>query len=234
LKINRGSLLAGAESARGITIVIDVFRAFTCAPLLFAMGIRRSILVPTPKEAFDLRRKSPELILIGEVGGAPIEGFDFGNSPSELLKQNPAHFKDKTIVQRTSAGVQGALSALRTADEVLIGSFVLARSTAEYILSKRPKQVSLVAMGWNLQEIAPEDEWCATYIASLLGTGTYDHLQALREIIFHKQAQKFLHPDKPHFPPEDPVICLQRNLYDFVLRVERESELVVVKKIENP
>jgi 2-phosphosulfolactate phosphatase len=232
MQLIRGSLLAGAQSARGTTVVIDVFRAFTCTPLLFSLGIKQSILVSMPEDAFALKKDSPELILSGEISGVPIAGFDFGNSPSEILKQDKSFFQGKTVVQRTSSGVQGALAALDRSDEVLIGSYALARSVAGYILSKAPKQISLVAMGWDLMEIAPEDEWCAAYIAHLLGMGSYDHIQALREIIFHKQAQKFLRSEKPHFPPEDVVLCIQRDIYDFVLRVQRKSGRVVVDKID--
>ena len=230
MEITRGSLLPGAQSARGVTVVIDVFRAFTCAPLLFELGIKESILVSTPREAIELKKENAELILIGEVGGAPIKGFDFGNSPSQILRHDPAFFNGKTVVQRTSAGVQGALAALDHSDEVLLGSYALAGSTAQYILSKKPKQVSIVAMGWDLKENALEDEWCARYIAHLLGSGDYDHILALREIIFDKQAQKFLQREKPYYPPEDPILCLQRDIYEFVLPVRRLNGLVVVRK----
>ena len=230
MEITRGSLLPGAQTARGVTVVIDVFRAFTCAPLLFELGIKESILVSTPREAIELKNENSDLILIGEVGGAPIDGFDFGNSPSQILRHDPAFFNGKTVVQRTSSGVQGALAALDHSDEVLLGSYALAGSTARYILSKKPNQVSIVAMGWDLKENALEDEWCASYIAHLLGSGEYDHILALREIIFHQQAQKFLQREKPYYPPEDPILCLQRDIYAFILRVRRLDGLVVVRK----
>ena len=232
MEIKFGSLLPGAQKAQGLAVIIDVFRAFTCAPLLFSLGIKQSILVGSPADALELKQAEPNLILVGEVGGAPIDGFDFGNSPSQLLRANSAFFKGQTIVQRTSSGVQGALAALEVADEVLLGSYALAKSTARYILSKNPEAVSLVAMGWNLEIIAPEDEWCGRYIAHLLGNGQYDHLQALREIVYHETAQKFLRGDVPYFPTEDPLLCLQRDLYDFVLRAERKKGMVIVKKVD--
>ena len=234
MKLVRGSLLEGAQSARGTTVVIDVFRAFTCAPLLFSLGISQSILVSTPEEAIALKTRDPELVLVGEVGGVPIDGFDFGNSPSELLRQDASFFEGKTVVQRTSSGVQGALAALGNSDEVLVGSFANARAMADYILSGNPERVSIVAMGWDLKEPTPEDEWCADYVSYLLGFGSYDHIQALREIIFDKQTQKFLRGEKPYFPPEDPILCLQRDMYDYVLRVEKESGSVVVRRIPVP
>ena len=175
MKIHYHSFLEGAKAARGTAVIIDVFRAFTCTPLLFSLGIQKSILVGTPQEAFALKQAWKDVLLIGETGGMPIEGFDLGNSPSEILRQEPSFFKGRTIVQRTSAGVQGALAALGGAEAVLVAGFTVARATADYILSKKPPLVSLVAMGWELKERAPEDECCARYIAHLLGAGDYDH-----------------------------------------------------------
>lgn len=225
-------LLEGARTAAGTAVIIDVFRAFTCAPLLFALGIQKLILVSTPQEAFALKAKNSRLVLIGEVGGIPIDGFDLGNSPSEILKRGASFFTGKTIVQRTSSGVQGVLIALDVADEVLPASYALAKSTARYILSKQPSRVSLVAMGWELKHVAPEDEWCARYISHLLGVNDYDHNTALAEILFHKTTRKFFNPDQPHFPPEDPIMCLQLNVYNFVLRAERDGDGVVVGRID--
>jgi 2-phosphosulfolactate phosphatase len=232
MQVTHARLLEGAQTARGVAVIIDVFRAFTCAPLLFSFGIRKSILVSTPAEAFAHRQKNNELILIGEVDGIPIEGFDLGNSPSEILKKGAPFFKGRTVVQRTSSGVQGVLAALDVADEVLPASYALAKATVRYIQSKKPPRVSLVAMGWAMKQLAPEDEWCARYISHLLGLNDYDHNTALAEILFNKTTRKFFDPEKPHFPPEDPVMCLQLDVYNFVLRALRADGNVVVNKID--
>ena len=44
MEIARLSLAEGAAAARGIAVVIDVFRAFTCEPLLYACGAKRIVL----------------------------------------------------------------------------------------------------------------------------------------------------------------------------------------------
>jgi len=233
MKITRSSLMTGAKNARGVAVIIDVYRAFSCTPLLFSLGIKSSLLVSTPQEAFDLKKREAGLILIGEIGGAPIAGFDFGNSPRQLLNAKVGTFTGRTVVQRTSSGVQGALAAVKIADEVLLGSYGLAAATAKYILANSPREVSLVAMGWDLKEVAPEDECCARYIAHLLEAGPYDHVQALREIVFHESTQKFLRRDTTYFPSEDPILCLQRDIYNFVLRAKQEAGLVRVEKISS-
>ena len=231
MKITRSSLLPGAENARGTAVIIDVYRAFTCTPLLFSLGIKSALLVSTAQEAFELKEENNSLILIGEIGGAPIEGFDFGNSPSRLLNAGSGTFKGRTVVQRTSSGVQGALAALKSADEVLLGSYGVARATAGYLLAGTPREVSLVAMGWDLRQIAPEDECCAGYLAHLLDARPYDHLQALHEIVFHESTQKFLRGDRSYFPSEDPLLCLQRDIYDFALQARQAAGVVRVQKV---
>ena len=45
MKIHYDRLLAGAQGARGTAVIIDVFRAFSCTPLLFTLGMKKSILV---------------------------------------------------------------------------------------------------------------------------------------------------------------------------------------------
>jgi len=232
MKVTCDSLLPGAQAAKGLAVVVDVFRAFTCTPLLFSLGLEQSILVATPEEALALKTQDASLVLAGELKGIPIEGFDLGNSPSQILRKNPTFFKGKTAVQRTSSGVQGAIAALGGADEVLLASYSLASATAHYILSNLPKRVSIVAMGVQLKEKAPEDEWCARYIAHLLGAADYNHNEALRDILFQETTQKFLRNDSPEFPPEDPILCLQRDIHDFVLKASREGDLVIVKKFD--
>ena len=232
MKIVCDSLYNGALAARGVAVIIDVFRAFTCAPLLFSMGVEKLFLIATPDQALALKEKDRDLILVGEVSGIPIEGFDFGNSPSEILRKDPSFFKGRTVLQRTSSGVQGTLLALNVADEVLLGSFALAGATARYLLSKKPELVSLVAMGWELKETAPEDEWCVRYLSHFLGNGSYNHNEALREIIFHKTTQRFLSRKEVYFPPEDPLLCLQRDVYDFALRAVKQGDRVEVQRLQ--
>ena len=55
MKILRESCLSGAGRAEGIAVVIDVFRAFSCAPLLFHFDIGKLFLEPDPDRALSLK-----------------------------------------------------------------------------------------------------------------------------------------------------------------------------------
>jgi 2-phosphosulfolactate phosphatase len=141
-------------------------------------------------------------------------------------------FQAKTIIHRTTAGVTGAAAALETAQEILLGSFVLARAVARYIKEMGPDLVTLVAMGERALHPSPEDEVCADYLTHLLTGSTYDPVEAFRAIVFQPTAQKFIQGTKPYLPREDPVFCLQRDLFDMVLTVRTEGDQLVVKRIE--
>lgn len=224
MQIRRLSLAEGARAARGTAVIIDVFRAFTCEPLMLHAGASRIILEGDPAACLAWRNGvDPGAVLVGEVNERPIEGFDLTNSPWLILQHGRSLFEGRTVVHRTTAGVTGALAAFPNCDEVLLASFVTAGATAAYILSRRPEVVSIVAMGIRSQSPAAEDEACGDLIESRLGHHSYDHLQALAGILAHETAQKFLRADQPHLPSQDVSLCLQLDLFDFALRAEQRD-----------
>jgi hypothetical protein len=66
-------------------------------PPWLANGASRIVMVRTVEEALALRDAGIGQICMGEVGGKPPAGFDFGNSPFEI---SGVDFHSKTIVQR--------------------------------------------------------------------------------------------------------------------------------------
>jgi 2-phosphosulfolactate phosphatase len=224
MEIVRTRLASGARNAMGVAVIIDVFRAFSCEPLFFCLGAEGVILEADPDHAILMKQQIPRAILVGEVNEVPIDGADLGNSPSEIALRGEAFFKGRTVVHRTTAGVTGATAALETADEVILGSFLMAGAIASYMRKKEPHLVTLVAMGSRGERESPEDEACADYLEHLMAGRPYDHIESLKTILYHPSAQKFFKGDKPYLPKEDPVFCLQRDLFDFVLKVKRGGD----------
>jgi len=105
MKFNYTDLETCREAA-GVVIVIDVLRAFSTAAYAFACGAMEILLVSTVEEALALRGQLPNSKALGEVGGLAPEGFNFGNSPTQIREQN---FTGLTLIQRTGAGTQGAV-----------------------------------------------------------------------------------------------------------------------------
>ena len=92
----------------GAVVVVDVLRAFTTAAYAFAGGARSIHLVGTVEEAVAFKAARPGVLAMGEDGGRRQAGFDFSNSPVEVSQ---ADLRGRDLVQRTGAGVQGALAA---------------------------------------------------------------------------------------------------------------------------
>ncbi|MCQ2482070.1 MAG: 2-phosphosulfolactate phosphatase [Clostridia bacterium] len=155
--------IEGSKEARGLTVIIDVFRAFSLECYLFSWGAEKIYPAGTVDEAQILARRLAEdypdkkIITIGERQGIPLEGFTYGNSPSQI-KVSITEFLENTIaVHTTSAGTQGIVNSIN-ASEIITGSLVNARAVSEYIKRINPDKVSLVAMGNSGIKEAPEDE----------------------------------------------------------------------------
>ena len=61
-----------------------MIRAFTVAHYAFLQGASSIYLAETVEQAFQISEKQQELLLAGEVGGLPIQGFDLDNSPYDI------------------------------------------------------------------------------------------------------------------------------------------------------
>ena len=145
-------LIEGAKEARGLTVVIDVFRAFSLEAYMLAGGAEKIYPIGDVELAYRLKEENPSYILAGERHGKILPGFDTGNAPSLLPLID---VRGKTVVHTTSAGTQGIANA-RYADEILGASLVNAKATAEYIRKSGAEEVSLVCMG--LEALAPTEE----------------------------------------------------------------------------
>ncbi|MBE5774332.1 MAG: 2-phosphosulfolactate phosphatase [Clostridiales bacterium] len=212
-------LIDGAKKARGLTVVIDVFRAFTVEAYAMAAGAESVLPVGSIDDAYAIKAAHPEYLLMGERGGKKCPGFDFGNSPSQLRSVD---LKGKTLVHTTSAGTQGIANAVH-ADEILTGSLVNADAIARYIWKKNPEQVSLVCMGLEGREPTEEDTLCAEYIRARL-LGENPDISAEMDDLRNTSGAKFFDPAQQEaFPQPDFDMCIQLNKFDFVLQVEKLS-----------
>ena len=225
MEIRIDSLLEGARRARGVVVIVDVFRAFTTAAVAFSRGAPKIVMVAEPDEALAMRDRGLGGLCVGEVNGIRPKGFDFGNSPFEMAG---ADLEGKVVVQSTRAGTTGVAAATE-ASAVYAASFVVARATARAILQDNPSLVTIVAMGWNADLRTDEDELCALYLRNLL-EAREPSADALRQLVQASgQVGKFYDPAQPHFHPEDCDMALDVNRYDFAIRVAREDGLLVAR-----
>jgi len=214
-------------TAAGAVVAIDVIRAFTTAAFALAAGARDIVPVGTVEEALALRARFPGALAMGEVGGYPIDGFDFGNSPSALLEQN---LSGRRVIQRTSAGTQGLVRSLK-ADMLFAGSFVCGAATARAIARSAPASITLVATGIFPGRDGDEDVACADYLAALLRGEPIDIAALVRRVRDSGSGRLFADPSDPVFPPSDLDLCVDVDRFDFALHVERRDGLLVMEAV---
>ena len=227
-KVNVLHLIDGAKQAEGLTVIIDVFRAFSLENYLYDMGVGLIRPIGSVEEAFKLKETTPNSLLFGERNGIKVEGFDFGNSPSSV---NADIVKGKTILHTTSAGTQGVVNA-KNATRILAGSLVNARAIAEYIIETQPEVVSLVCMGWNAEELAAEDELCAEYIKSILDGEDLPNMdERVADLQFHG-GEHFFNPDTQEvFPEPDFWMCIKYDRFPYILEIYKDEIGYVTKRI---
>jgi 2-phosphosulfolactate phosphatase len=131
---------------RKMKIVVDVFRTSSTIIVALASGVKRIFPLRDISEALKIKKK---YILVGEYKQRKIEGFDFNNSPFELLTSD---LNGKTLAMLTTNGTKAIIEA----GPCYIGGFLNIREVVK--LKATPFPVG------RLGEPAIEDDLCAAAI----------------------------------------------------------------------
>jgi len=229
MQINILHNIEGAKKAKGLAVVIDVFRAFSTECYVFANGAEKIIPVGDIDIAYKLKQDNPEYILMGERKGAIQPGFDFGNSPY-LIKDYD--FSGKTVVHTTSAGTQGIVNA-KNAEQIITGSFVNAGAIIKYIKAQNPNEVSLVCTGSVGENALDEDAVCANYIKNALLDKANDFDKIVHHLKAEGYANSFFDETKDSHPLGDFALCMTLDKVNFIIKVEPYEEgLLCLKRID--
>ena len=228
MDINILSLSDGAKVAKGIAVIIDVYRAFTTQSFAFENGVKDILNVADIEHALNMREKGLADYCMGEIGGIRPDNFDFGNSPYDLKGQN---IKEKTIIHCTMNGTTGAKLA-SNADLILGGALINAKATVDFIKLQKPEIVSLVAMGARSpqgEKRTEEDELCAIYMKSLLEETPIDPDSVVEVIDSCKESKKFGDPLQLQYPIFDKIQALRINEFDHAILLERSEDYLISK-----
>jgi 2-phosphosulfolactate phosphatase len=143
-----------AARPRSVVVVVDAFRASTTIAVLVSKGAR-----VVPVASIEEAASAEADFRIGERGSAKVTGFDFGNSPTEILASEIP--PDATVALSTTNGTR-IVEAASGARAILTGAFVNAESLAEYLSDGTydDAEVVLVGCGWEGRR-ASEDEVAA-------------------------------------------------------------------------
>jgi 2-phosphosulfolactate phosphatase len=229
-ELHIADFVAGARGARGLAVIIDVFRAFSLAPYAFARGARAIVPVAEVEEARELKRQHPDWLLIGERHARPLPGFDCGNSPADLERFD---LRDCTLIHTTHSGTQG-LPAACGADEVITGSLVNAAAIVRYIRQRAPAVVTLVRMGKQAQARCAEDDLCAELLQRRLAGESPSVTDVPQRLRGADSAAMFFDPACDWAPQRDFELCTQVDAFDFVLRLERGETPARLQRLEVP
>jgi 2-phosphosulfolactate phosphatase len=149
---------AGGESgarrvarAGSVVVVVDAFRASTTIAVLVSKGAR-----VVPVASVDEAASAETDFRIGERGSAKVTGFDFGNSPTEILGSEIP--PGSTVALSTTNGTR-VVEAARGASTILTGAFVNAGILSEELADETNYDcdVVVVGCGWEGRR-ASEDE----------------------------------------------------------------------------
>jgi len=159
---------SGARQAameKGITVIIDVFRASSTILELLDAGAR-VVPVTTIDEAMSSRFST--FVKVGEDEGVQLGNFDFDNSPV-MIHANKDQFRDRDVVIRTTNGTRGILAA-QGSHQIIVGSFRNFHAVVNYCVKALEQNfpVSFVGMG-TLEKSRIEDDYCARmFVISVL------------------------------------------------------------------
>lgn len=128
-----------ARQAGHVAVVVDALRASATAASLLQAGASDLVLVREVEDAYAVRRARPEVLLFGERGGLPPEGFDGGNSPRDtgMATGRDVVFTTTTGVQRM-ADAWGAralfMGTTMNAQRVAAAAIEAARARSDIVL----------------------------------------------------------------------------------------------------
>jgi 2-phosphosulfolactate phosphatase len=143
-----------AARAGSTVVVVDAFRASTTIAVLVSKGAR-----VVPVASIEDARSYPGADLrAGERGSAKVAGFDFGNSPTEILQAEIS--PGSTVALSTTNGTR-VVEAATGAPAILTGAFVNAGALADELAGgDHGSHVVVVGCGWEGRR-ASEDEAAA-------------------------------------------------------------------------
>src|SRR5262245_35106817 len=146
-------LAPAAALAGGVAVVIDVLRASTTIVHALAAGCTMVRPCLEVDEARALANGLPagKVLLAGERGGRPLDGFDLGNSPQEFTGKA---CRGTTIVLTTTNGTR-TLSRAAAAERVLVAAFVNYSAVCEQ-LRQDARPIHVICAGTD-GEISLED-----------------------------------------------------------------------------
>lgn len=210
----------GCEKAKGICVVFDVLRASSVECHLHLVGAKKVFPQESVEETLKMKSDNKDVILLGERDGYKIEGFDFGNSPSEILN-NADKIKGKICYHNTSAGTQAFNKCLnnKNVKEVLVSSPNNLTATIKYLKKNYLGKENICLVAAGSLDYCLEDFLVCEYVKSLLiGEKPKLSMEEIIEKIKNTTGAKFF-KNIPCYMPIDFEICFKMDVLNKVLKL---------------
>ena len=177
-----GARAAAREGA--VVVVVDAYRASTTIAVLVQKGARVVPVASIEKAAgypgADFR--------IGERGSAKVKGFDFGNSPTEVMAAEIG--PGSTVALSTTNGTR-MTEAAEGAPAIFSGAFVNARAVAEALKDGTyGPRVVVVGCGWEGHRSSEDEAAAGAILHNLSEAGADLDERAERVVGFYLQSSK--------------------------------------------
>lgn len=211
-----------------IVVVVDILRATSCMTTGLACGVTSIRPVATLEECSDL--KAEGYFTAAERGGQKVASFDIGNSPFSYMEDR---FKGEKIAVTTTNGTL-SITKSKSADEVIIGSFLNLSAVAKY-LKTQDQDVIILCAGWQGRVNLEDTLFAGALVEKLESTYTIACDAAQAALVLYKAAESDLDnflSASSHVQrlrkfniEKDITFCLTIDEYD-VIPVLRGNELV--------
>jgi 2-phosphosulfolactate phosphatase len=209
----------GCEEAKGICVVFDVLRASSVECHLHLVGAKKVFPQESVEETLEMKKKNKDAILLGERDGEKIEGFDFGNSQSEILA-NADKIKNKICYHNTTAGTQAINKCVdnKNVKEVLVASPNNFEATLSYLKKFENKEfITLVAAG-SLDYCLEDFLICEYFKSLLLGEKPKLSMEEIISKVKETTGAKFF-KNIYYYPSVDFDLAFKLNVLNKALKV---------------
>jgi 2-phosphosulfolactate phosphatase len=137
---------------------------------LLQQGASEVLVVKEVEEAYAYRQAYPHTLLIGERGGLKVDGFDLGNSPTEI---QGVDVQGRGVVFTSTTGAQRLVDCLG-ASAITVGTTLNASAVARQVnamaqAEKVPIVIIPAGLATDPSVVADEDWLGATVLADHLG-----------------------------------------------------------------
>lgn len=215
-----------------VAVVVDALRASATAAMLLDAGARELLVVREVEQAIAAKRVMPDVLLFGERGGLPPEGFDYGNSPRDV-----AAARGRRVVFTTTTGAARLVSAWG-AKAVYMGTTVNASAVAAAVAAHNADVVLIPAGLSGDPTFDAQEDWVAAAAIAIaagaeIGNGHQDFVRWRDRI--EAEGLPRLFESAPHAQKlravdldDDIALCAQTNITDAVPMAVRENRYGVI------